>query len=434
MHFGLGVCLILILFVSVISSVTFVSQSSLSENASQLILLLKTVRLIEAKFAVGGIDIEICNFIGEFDGIHLNNEYETIQHLGARIHTINKTLNIFQSEEHKNLYCATRVAEHKFVGGSDTAHILFVSPRMLISDRVLFDLTESILFKNRFSVALLPLRPLQVFSFTSVVGAQLQLFYNSSTWMNLSPMEVLNWGLQYVAQSVEYYPSRSGSAKCDIASEFQTTCAPSAHLCVAYAGEYWAHSSDECASASVVEFDGTHHRMVLHAEDECWMYLHVEWPVFNTAIAISKAFEFTQADSTTVQYLTGCIDTQQYFGHTFRAPGLEEEMSLPPSAAQRPQPTPHTRVFDCILFFNEFAMLSLRLLALRHSVDFHIIVEARSTFTGKPKPLYFAENKHLFQEFANKIIYVEIAEMPYPNPQQINEVRYVANKVLIVKM
>lgn len=48
------------------------------------------------------------------------------------------------------------------------------------------------------------------------------------------------------------------------------------------------------------------------------------------------------------------------------------------------------------LFFNEVDLLHLNCLNLAGHVDAHVIVEARTTFTGIPKPLYFDENKARF--------------------------------------
>lgn len=49
------------------------------------------------------------------------------------------------------------------------------------------------------------------------------------------------------------------------------------------------------------------------------------------------------------------------------------------------------------LFFNEVDLLRLNCLNLAGHVDAHVIVEARTTFTGQPKPLYFEENKERFR-------------------------------------
>ena len=41
------------------------------------------------------------------------------------------------------------------------------------------------------------------------------------------------------------------------------------------------------------------------------------------------------------------------------------------------------RVYDCFTFFNEVELLELRLATLYDYVDFFVIIEAASTFTGK---------------------------------------------------
>jgi beta-1,4-mannosyl-glycoprotein beta-1,4-N-acetylglucosaminyltransferase len=45
-------------------------------------------------------------------------------------------------------------------------------------------------------------------------------------------------------------------------------------------------------------------------------------------------------------------------------------------------------------------------------VDYFVIVEARQTFVGTSKPLYFDENKHLFERFSNKIIHI-VVDLPF---------------------
>lgn len=63
------------------------------------------------------------------------------------------------------------------------------------------------------------------------------------------------------------------------------------------------------------------------------------------------------------------------------------------------------KLFDTFLFFNELELLDLRLHALNDVVDYFVISEARETISGKPKPLYYLENKHLFSKFEHKIIH-----------------------------
>lgn len=65
------------------------------------------------------------------------------------------------------------------------------------------------------------------------------------------------------------------------------------------------------------------------------------------------------------------------------------------------------KIYDAIIFNNELELLQLRLSFLYNSVDFFVIVESARTMSGLKKPLYFADNKHLFQSYLDKIIYVE---------------------------
>ena len=70
------------------------------------------------------------------------------------------------------------------------------------------------------------------------------------------------------------------------------------------------------------------------------------------------------------------------------------------------------RVFDCFTFFNELDILDIRLTELDPLVDYFVLVEATRTFTGKPKPLYYADNRGRYERFAQKIIHVVVDDLP----------------------
>jgi beta-1,4-mannosyl-glycoprotein beta-1,4-N-acetylglucosaminyltransferase len=67
-------------------------------------------------------------------------------------------------------------------------------------------------------------------------------------------------------------------------------------------------------------------------------------------------------------------------------------------------------VRDVFTYNGERDMLDLRLHALYSYVDTFVIVEAKTTFTGKPKPLYFSSHERFFKKFWNKIEYHIINE------------------------
>jgi beta-1,4-mannosyl-glycoprotein beta-1,4-N-acetylglucosaminyltransferase len=69
-------------------------------------------------------------------------------------------------------------------------------------------------------------------------------------------------------------------------------------------------------------------------------------------------------------------------------------------------------IYDGFLFFNELDLLELRLHELDSVVDKFVLLESTVTFTGKPKPLYFQDNKHLFEKFLGKIIHVVVSDTP----------------------
>jgi beta-1,4-mannosyl-glycoprotein beta-1,4-N-acetylglucosaminyltransferase len=63
------------------------------------------------------------------------------------------------------------------------------------------------------------------------------------------------------------------------------------------------------------------------------------------------------------------------------------------------------KIFDTFTFYNELDLLELRMNILEDVVDYFVINEATITFTGKKKPLYFAENKYRFKKWEDKIIH-----------------------------
>ncbi|MBN1121147.1 MAG: hypothetical protein JXJ17_08715 [Anaerolineae bacterium] len=69
-------------------------------------------------------------------------------------------------------------------------------------------------------------------------------------------------------------------------------------------------------------------------------------------------------------------------------------------------------IYDCFMFFNELDLLTLRLNELSPVVDRVVLVEATKTFSLKPKPLYYLENKGRFEEFNDRIIHVIVDKYP----------------------
>lgn len=75
------------------------------------------------------------------------------------------------------------------------------------------------------------------------------------------------------------------------------------------------------------------------------------------------------------------------------------------------------KIIDGFIFFNELALLNMRLHELNDSVDFFVIVESRLTHAGNPKPLYFELNRDHFSPFLPKIIHHVVDGRPRPaNP------------------
>jgi beta-1,4-mannosyl-glycoprotein beta-1,4-N-acetylglucosaminyltransferase len=69
------------------------------------------------------------------------------------------------------------------------------------------------------------------------------------------------------------------------------------------------------------------------------------------------------------------------------------------------------KVFDVFPFNGEFLMLEMKLAEMGSWVDGFVLVEAAETFTGKPKPLYFAENSNSAGD-RSKITHVVVDRFP----------------------
>ena len=73
------------------------------------------------------------------------------------------------------------------------------------------------------------------------------------------------------------------------------------------------------------------------------------------------------------------------------------------------------KVYDCFTFYNEFALLELRLRALWDVVDYFVIVEANMKHNGEPKEFTFLKRAEEFREFWSKIRFVnaDLSKVPF---------------------
>jgi len=68
-------------------------------------------------------------------------------------------------------------------------------------------------------------------------------------------------------------------------------------------------------------------------------------------------------------------------------------------------------IIDTFIFYNELDLLNYRLNLLYDVVDYFVIVEATLTHSGKPKKLFFEENKQSFSKFSDKIVHVVVTNL-----------------------
>ena len=72
------------------------------------------------------------------------------------------------------------------------------------------------------------------------------------------------------------------------------------------------------------------------------------------------------------------------------------------------------KIYDCIIFYNEIDLLCLRLRLLSDVVDKFVIVELDTSFRGKKKERIFQNNKDVFHQYLDKIIYITNDEIESP--------------------
>jgi beta-1,4-mannosyl-glycoprotein beta-1,4-N-acetylglucosaminyltransferase len=94
-----------------------------------------------------------------------------------------------------------------------------------------------------------------------------------------------------------------------------------------------------------------------------------------------------------------------------------------------------SKIYDCFLFFNELDLLEIRLELLYNYVDYFIISECDSTFSGLSKEFIFENNKDKFTKYLNKIIYIKHSNSNIieniPNPYINNSKKYSILKKII---
>jgi len=99
------------------------------------------------------------------------------------------------------------------------------------------------------------------------------------------------------------------------------------------------------------------------------------------------------------------------------------------------------KVYDMFSFYNEFEILEIRLKELWNTVDYFVLVESNTTFTGLPKEYFFENNKERFAPYLEKIRHIKlddsIEEQRRALPGQIDDTwvrekyqRYIAYKEL----
>jgi hypothetical protein len=88
----------------------------------------------------------------------------------------------------------------------------------------------------------------------------------------------------------------------------------------------------------------------------------------------------------------------------------------------------YMKIYDCFPFYNEFDLLEIRLRELYDVVDHFVLVESNTTFTSRDKPFYYQENADRYKPWADKIIHVQVEDMPRNPDAWVNDI-YQRNQI-----
>jgi hypothetical protein len=80
-------------------------------------------------------------------------------------------------------------------------------------------------------------------------------------------------------------------------------------------------------------------------------------------------------------------------------------------------------IYDFFLFHDELDLLEIRLYELYRYVTLFLIVEGRTTLSGKPKPVYLKENWHRFEAYHSKMRRFEVDLDTNPKSYWANEIK-----------
>jgi beta-1,4-mannosyl-glycoprotein beta-1,4-N-acetylglucosaminyltransferase len=69
------------------------------------------------------------------------------------------------------------------------------------------------------------------------------------------------------------------------------------------------------------------------------------------------------------------------------------------------------RIFDTFLFDGELALLAHRFAETADLIDVYVIIEAGETFSGKPKPMIFEQNRERFRAYEPKICRIALSRL-----------------------
>jgi beta-1,4-mannosyl-glycoprotein beta-1,4-N-acetylglucosaminyltransferase len=130
-------------------------------------------------------------------------------------------------------------------------------------------------------------------------------------------------------------------------------------------------------------------------------------------LAIAARHLALQDDQGAIRMLAGLSvqrsKDREVLAHLARTIGGHIRSSSPTGYRTR---SDNRKIINLLPFNNEVELLKIRMAEMASWVDEFVIVESAQTFTGNPKPLYFAHARETFAPYLDRIRHVVIEEFP----------------------
>lgn len=276
------------------------------------------------------------------------------------LHDLSYTDSPKNTTSWRNLICATQIADYQFTLGILDAFVLFVDVKFVFvgSLESTYFITQD---TNTFIYCAKKVPPrtqkqaqsygvceMDLFAIPTLLGTELYSVINATSLLDIPADIVLDMASSSISDGILLFKDKFHTVR----------------------SHYHWSSLVPSSEVSLIEFDGDFHRITF---ENCIPRIHVEWRMYNTVDILVETLSHVYANETLLYQLSGCTEGAL----DFITPSYNVVSLVAPQDSKF---IPH--IYDSVLFNDEVDLLLLRMSFLDPFVDFHIVVEAKKTFTG----------------------------------------------------